>query len=261
MQFVAPYLTQLNGCRSHVIFLLLIFFLSACAEQKKTTTVEPEGRLPVLDSAGALTSGLAVGVLPKDWVATGPSDIVKKRVSVVVQDGVKALKIITGSETFSIVRRTRAMLLATPYLNWSWNLSTHGPGTHPIRLIIGFRGGLRGSAKPENPWNQKVFASFGENFPEFDRSLTVTWEDLALQRGTLFLPAPKDGKLMPRYIVRGGRENYGKWWPEFIDLGDLYNQVWPDDDMSRVQVTFVGVAASGGKAPTTGFLSEVILTR
>jgi hypothetical protein len=250
-----------NIHRTHVILLLLVLGLSACAEQKQTTTVEPEGRLPVLDTDGALTSGLAVGVLPKDWVATGPTGIVKKRVSVVVQDGVKALKIITGLEKFSIVRRTRAMLLATPYLNWSWNLSTHGPGTHPIRLIIGFRGGLQRSVKTKKTWNQKVFAGIGENLPEFDRSLTVTWEDSALQRGTLFLPAPKEGKLMPRYIVRGGRENYGKWWPEFIDLGDLYNQVWPDDDMSRVQVSFIGVAASGGKVPTTGYFSEVSLTR
>ena len=261
MQSSARLIPQVNVYRTPVILFLLLFCLGACAEQKQTTTVEPEGRLPVLETGGALTSGLAVGVLPKDWVATGPTGIVKKRVSVVVQDGVKALKIITGSEKFSIVRRTRAMLLATPYLNWSWNLSTHGPGTHPIRLIIGFRGGLRDGAKIEKTWRQKVFADIGEKLPEFDRSLSVTWEDSALQRGTLFLPAPKEGKLMPRYIVRGGRENYGKWWPEFIDLGDLYNQVWPDDDMSRVQVTFIGVAASGGQVPTTGFLSEVTLTR
>jgi hypothetical protein len=261
MQTPALLFIRTNTYRVRVVLFLMVLGLSACAEQKRTTTVEPEGRLPVLDTDGALTSGLAVGVLPKDWVAIGPTGIVKKRVSVVIQNGVKALKIISGAEKFSIVRRTRAMLLATPYLNWSWNLSTHGPGTHPIRLIIGFRGGLRHSNKTKQTWNQKVFAGFGENFPEFDRSLTVTWEDSALQRGTLFLPAPKEGKLLPRYIVRGGRENYGKWWPEFIDLGDLYNQVWPDDDMSLVQVTFIGVAASSGNVPTTGFLSEVTLTR
>lgn len=216
MQTLVLSIARFYRSLSHMRLLLLFFFLSACAAQKQTMTVEPEGRLPVLDTSNTLTSELAIGVLPRDWAAAGPSGIVKKRVSVVVQDGVKALKVITGPEKISIVLRTHAMLLATPYLNWSWNLSTHGPGTHPIRLIIGYKGGV----KTQKTWNQHVFKGFGSNFPEFDRSLSVTWEDSALQRETLFLPAPKDGKLMPRYIVRGGRKNYGKWWPEFIYLGD-----------------------------------------
>ena len=106
-----------------------------------------------------------------------------------------------------------------------------------------------------------MFESFKKNLPEFDRSISITWEDSALQRGNLSILELKNGKLVPRYIVRGGRENYGKWWPEFIDLGDLYNQIWPRDDMSLVQVSFIGIAASGSKVTTTGYLSKMTLTR
>ena len=150
MQIEIPRTLNHRRFTSHLPLLLLIGFLGACAEQKKTTTVQPEGNLPVLDTGGALSTGLAIGVLPQDWAVSGPAGIVKKRVSVVIQNGVKALKVETGLERFSIVRRTRAMLLATPYLNWSWNLSPHGPGTHPIRLIIGFRSG----AKIAKTWTQ-----------------------------------------------------------------------------------------------------------
>ena len=244
--------------RPFPILFLLLFGIIACTEQKQTITVEPEGRLPVLDTNDALASGLAVGILPNDWVSTASNEIIKERVSVIVQDGVKALKVITGPEKFSVVRRTQAMLLATPYLNWSWNLSPHGPGTHPIRLIVGFRSGAK---EIEKSWKEYVLENFKKNLPGFDRSISITWEDSALQRGTLSILELKNGKLIPRYIVRGGRENYGKWWPEFIDLGDLYNQIWPRDDMSLVQVSFIGIAASGAKVPATGYLSEMTLTR
>jgi hypothetical protein len=237
---------------------LLLFGIIACAEQKKITTAEPDGRLPILDRNGELASGLAIGILPNDWVSSTSNEIIKERLSIIVQDGVKALKLITGPEKTFVVRRTDAMLLATPYLNWSWNLSPHGPGIHPIRLIIGFRSGTK---EIERSWKQYVFGNFETNPPKFDRSIFITWADSALQRGTLSISKLKNGKLVPQYIVRGGRENYGKWWPEFIDLSDLYNQTWPRDNMSLVQVSFIGIAASGSKVLTTGYLSEMTLAR
>ncbi len=202
-----------------------------------------------------LASPLAVGILPNDWISTSSNKIIKDRVSVIIQDGVTAFNVITGPEKFSVVRRTQAMLLATPYLNWSWDLSPFGPFTHPIRLIVGFQSGAK---EIEISWKQYLFGGFVKNLPEFDRSISITWKDSALQRGTISILAI-NGELLPQYSIRGGQENYRKWWPEIIGLGVLYNQIWPRGNMGLVQVSFIGIAPSAAKVLTTGYLSEMTL--
>ena len=38
-----------------------------------------------------------------------------------------------------------------------------------------------------------------------------------------------DGRAVARYVVRGGRENLGRWWQESVDLSALYARAWPGD--------------------------------
>ena len=79
-------------------------------------------------------------------------------------------------------------------------------------------------------------------------------------RGSFDLPAPAVHRA-PVYLVRGGRENTGKWWQEAVDLGDLYRRLWPDGDHDRVHVVFIGIAAAAAIRPNGGSFSGIRLSR
>jgi len=230
---------------------LPVFLLAGCDAPHWAVAPEPEGRLNVLTSI----SGIESGILPNDWVMEGPGDVARQNLSVVEKGGVLSLKVTTARNSFVVVRRTQALLLATPYLTWAWNMDRYGAGTHPVRLVIGFKGGT-----PEDKgWGGKALTWFGSRLPPHDRAIAITWEDSALQRGTLTYP--KGSATVPHYMVRGGREKTGKWWTEYVDLSRLYSQVWPDDNAADAQVVFIGVASAASKKPTTGHVSKIVLTR
>jgi len=221
-----------------------------CAVER--TSVEPEGRLEVI--APLIANSLRI--LPADWAVEGPGDIAGERLSVTELGGVPALRITNGEDSFAIVRRIQAMLLATPYLNWAWNMGTYGGGLHPVRLVVGFHGGN----PEEGSWGSQPFAWLGTSLPPHDRSLAIVWGDSALMRGALALP---DGErpAVPLYTARGGRENTGQWWLEDADLSALYARAWPGDEMERVQVVFIGIAATAGNPQAAAHISEVVLSR
>lgn len=150
------------------------------------------------------------------------------------------------------VRQVNAMMLATSFLSWSWNLSNHGAGIHPIRLVVGFYGGAPADTETGGQ---------GNNIPPHDRALTLVWGDTALRRGALSLP-PADRPLeVPVYTLRGGRENTRKWWFETVDLSELYAKAWPKDDFRHVRITFVGLAAAPTQTVVRGRISGISLTR
>jgi len=245
----------LRGLRLAAVFILLAGITSGCTRSQ--ATVEPEGRLDVFNP-DALTGTF----LPKDWAVEGP-DVEGSYLTLVTKDGTPALKIVNGEKSFVAVRRTQAMLLASPFLTWAWNMDPVPGGVHPSRLVIGFHGGNEKSGS----WGGQPLTWLGSPLPPHDRALAIIWGESALRRGTLVMPErdPKTGKVKsgpaPRYIARGGRENGGRWWLEYLDLGGLYKRLWPEDDMGRVRIMFIGVAATGGKPPVAAHISKVVISR
>ena len=236
-----------------VVIVGLLAGLTGCAVEH-ASSVTPEGLLTVLGPF----PGFSPSDLPGDWTLESNGDITEKQLGVITRDGLPALRISNGKAPFIIVRRTKAMVLTTPYLSWSWNIqSPSAPGFHPVRIIVGFHGG--------NPtgrsWGGQVFKFFGNPLPPHDRALSLTWGESALQRGTMDLSQRETPGAAPRYTVRGGRENADTWWLETVDLADLYAKAWPDDDISHTHITFIGIAAAGGRPPAPAYVSGILLSR
>ena len=232
---------------------------SGCAAPR--AIIGPLGKLQVLDPA-AMSS---LESLRDGWVIEGSGDIARDHLSVVYMENVSALRVVNSIEGFFIVRRTQAMLLATPFLNWAWNMEAPPTGVHPVRLVIGFHS----SKTTGGGWrNLSFFRLFGSmpngwqwsTLPRHDRLLAIVWGESALQRGKLSRPSG-NRQDAPRYTARGGRENAGKWWEEAVDLSRLYASVWPEDDLSRVRVMFIGIAAADGYPPAAAHVSKIMLTR
>lgn len=223
---------------------------SGCAAPR--AIIGSVGQLHVLDPA-AISS---LQSLPDDWVIVGSGDIAWDHLSIVDIENVPALRVVNGMEGFFFVRRTQAMLLATPFLNWAWNMEAPPTGVHPVRLVIG----LHSSKTTDGGWKNLSFFRPWPTLPRHDRLLAIIWGESALQRGKLSHPSG-DRQDVPRYTARGGRENAGKWWEEAVDLSRLYASVWPEDDLSRVRVMFIGIAAAEGYPPAAAHVSKIMLTR
>jgi hypothetical protein len=197
---------------------------------------DPRGTIEVLGPV----PGFSPDHPPADWLVEGNTH---GRLEVGSLDGVPALNIRAGAGPFLLARRTRAVLLASPYLSWAWNMEPQTLGLHPVALIVGFRGGNR----KDGGWKRNHPASLAAALPSHDRALVLTWADSALQRGSLLPETPLAFAGMtpaPRYVVRGGRENGEMWWLDTVDLSALYVDAWPEDDIGRVQIVFVAIAAT-----------------
>ena len=237
-----------------LIVMVLVVFAAGCTAPR--AVVEPEGRLDVFNPATA-----AQAFLPRDWVVdgvggVGSPDVTGAYISTAIKDGTAALKIVNGEKGFVAVRRTQAMLLTSPFLTWAWYMETPPDGAPAARLVIGFQGGNEKSQS----WGSRTFSWLGSPLPSHDRALAIVWGLSALQRGVL-VESAKEKKKWPRYIARGGRENGGKWWLEYLDLAELYRRLWPGDDLSRVGIAFIGVAATGGKPPGVAYISKIVISR
>lgn len=219
-----------------------------CSVERAAVT--PEGLLQVL---GPL-AGFSPTRLSHDWVVESAGKITERQLRAVTKDGRSALRVSNARKPFIIVRRTKAMLLSTPYLSWSWNIEPPAPaGFHPVRIVVGFHGGDPAGGS----WGGRALTWLGSRLPAYDRAIALTWGRSALQRGTLELSPG----VAPGYTVRGGRENAGRWWSEDVDLADLYARAWPGDDASRVQIAFIGIAAAAGQRPATAYISAIRLSK
>lgn len=226
--------------------------LSACAVPQ--ASVAPEGLLQVLGPF----PGFSPVELPGDWAIEKQGSLDESQLQVVNKQGIPSLRVTNGADSFVVVRRTRAMMLATPFLSWSWNIEPpSAPGYHPVRLVVGFYGG-----DPESPSRgSQPLRWLGSALPAHDRALSMIWGESALQRGTLSPPVEAEARAAPRYSVRGGRENAGSWWLETVDLSALYQRSWPKDDAVEVQIVFIGIAAAGERPPAPANIAGIILSR
>ncbi|TCS62146.1 DUF3047 domain-containing protein [Varunaivibrio sulfuroxidans] len=241
------------------VVVLFFSILAACAAPRAPVT--PEGRLDVL----APDPGFFSRAAPGDWVVEGMHDgkgggsKSGGTWSLSSLDGVPAIKVVNGRAPSVAVRRTQALVLATPFLSWSWNVGPYRGALHPLRLIVGFDGGAPDTGKG---WDNGLFHAFVSKLPSHDREISFVWGRSALERGKLFAP-PSHGRKTPApyYVVRGGRENTSQWWLETVDLSDLYSRVWPGDDIEKARIVFIGLAAEGGRPPSSAYFSGIRLSR
>lgn len=226
--------------------------LAACAESPATGTL-PSGSMDVLGPIPAFEAS----ALPRDWVIDGA--VGRGQLTVVDRDGIPALMVVNGSRPFAAVKPIRSYLLATPYLSWAWNMETPATGTHPVRLVIGFSGG---NGQQRDAAAAAPAPSASRPLPVHDREIAIIWGDSALQRGAIDTPdAAKQPQSPALYTARGGRENAGTWWLETVDLSDIYRRSWPADDAADVRITFIGVAALGGRPRSPAYVSGIRLSR
>jgi len=241
------------------VFYLTIFLASVAGCSNTRTSRQPDKSVPSPEGhLMVMQTGLRFNLdaPPKDWfvATTEPgqkTNTAFSPLSSVTIGGIKALEIRTGPAHSIAIRKVDAMLMATPYLSWSWNLSDHGLGIHPVRLVIGFRGG--------SP--VETAALLGGGLPLHDRALTLVWGDTALRRGTLTAPPLDHPHEAAVYTVRGGRENTRKWLNDTVDLSDLYRQAWPHDTRRGVHITFIGIAAAPKMPAVRGRVANITLSR
>ncbi len=232
--------------RALVVFAALA--LVGCAVPH--AEVNPEGSLDVF-SAASIAPGAR---LPDDWILedeNGDSAPVRDRVQLRSDGRSAALTLRTGTKRFMLVRRTRASLLASPYIGWAWRMNADDARETDIRLVVGFQGGNPQSRSPD------PLGRLGTRIPTFDRALAVVWGRSALERGNLVTTSGT----IPEYIARGGPEHENTWWSDNIDLAQLYRTAWPDDRLERVQITFVGFAVADGPAGAEASFGDIVLYR
>lgn len=166
-------------------------------------------------------------------------------------DGLRALRVTGGDESYAVLRPIDAVLLATPYLGWSWNVSEHAGRFHPARLVVGF-------ASPSGTGTSKTWADPRlRGFPSPNRGFMLVWADSALSRGGL---TGTDRVFdLPGYTVRGGPENIDRWKHETVDLAGIYRRIWPNEDMSGVRIVSIGLAVEGGRPLSSAMFSGIRL--
>ena len=234
------------------ITVVLSLILSGCSV--KEAYITPEGLLSVLDPS----SNFSTENLPKDWIIKNNGTLNKNQLQIVIKNGKRSLKVTSAKDAFIIVRRTNAMMLATPFLSWSWLIEQPlSSGNHPPCIFIGFYGGDPKSRKFSN----KTFKWLGNSLPRHDRTISLTWGKSALQRGSLITQRRDGTNLVPSYTVRGGRENTGSWWLETVDVSSLYQQIWPKDNKANARIVFIGIAAISERFPATAQFSGIKLSR
>ena len=217
----------------HWVLLALPVLLTGCAVQR--AEISPEGRLEIF-GAGTLRDG---NKLSRDWVIEGDGDVdkFKRQISLERGKGASAGKanliLKSGMKSFLLVRRTKARLLATPFITWSWHMTAERRAAGAIRLVVGFHGG---DPKSQS-WGAQPFVWFGSRLPPHDRVIAIQWGERALERGNLYT-----GHKVPHYIARGGPRQLGRWWPENLDLADIYRKVWPKDNIEDTKIMFIGFA-------------------
>ena len=215
---------------------------------------DPSGRTVVLPPLSPLSANPLTGgwIIQTPGFTTGSGE----RLAVAETRGRWGLKLLGGPAPLLAAKPTNGVLPISPYLSWSWAMEWQGAGIHPVRIVVGFHGG----APDGGGWSGQAFAWLGSALPPHDRRLEVTWGESALERGNLVLPQ-EDGKDVPRYTVRGGRERAGIWFDETVDLLDLYTRAWPGDDASRARVVFIGIAAAASRLPVAGTVADIVLFR
>ncbi len=220
---------------AHLLITLLL--LASCTVPR--ADISPEGYLEVFGPATTISKTS----LPAEWFVDGmaEAEFLNSRLNLVNIDGSPALNLSPATRGYVFAKRTKASLLATPFLSWSWNFPAFQGEEHPVRLLFGFYGGNPKSGS----WGSQPLVFLGKKAPPYDRAISIIWHRNALLRGTL-----NTNSKLPKYIARGGLENTDKWQTENINLAALYRRIWPKDEHLKVQIMFAGFAATGGTSTT-----------
>lgn len=231
---------------SGALAVLLGTAVSGCALSQ--AEVGPEGTLEVFSRSSLGPAH----VLPADWVieADGNGNA-RRNIAIETASGAATLTLRTGAPRFVMARRTKATLLASPYMGWSWRMTAQAGAVPDIRMIIGFHGG-----NPESrSWGSEPLARLGTRLPPFDRAISILWGQSALERGSF-----STATAIPEYIARGGSEHFEKWWTDNLDLADLYRKAWPNDRIERTRIMFMGFAV-GPEAGAEAQFGDIVLYR
>lgn len=219
--------------RISVLTLLIVGFLSACAPPRSASPLG--GTLDVLGPNQAFVAAISNDDIPIDWVLSGNPSASALRISTL--DRIPALNINAEKQSFALVRRVNASMLATPYLSWGWHVAPPKSGPHPVRIIVGL---INRDAESRRPWWQIG----GRDEDIVDRVITIIWNDNALGRGNIMkLKTAKGRPEAAEYIARGGPEQGGRWWVDTVDLSLIHRQIWQHDDPAKIDIKYIGVAA------------------
>lgn len=230
--------------RAGMCFVVLAIALGGCVLPQ--AEVGPEGTLEIF----SLSSLGRDGRLPADWVIESDSDGNPRRnIGVETASNGVTLAVKASGQRYILARRTKATLLASPYIGWSWRMTAPANTAPDIRLIVGFHGG-----NPESR-SSEPGARLGTSLPPFDRAIAVLWGQSALERGSF-----STASAIPEYVARGGHEHLEKWWTDNLDLADLYRKAWPNDRLERARIVFVGFAVGTGADGEAQF-GDIVLYR
>ncbi len=230
------------------LFVPMIFILAGCATQPVVSAIGPGGMLEVFTPDARFAKSIDSG----HWSVL--EDPAPGALIITTHGGLPALKIEPLFDAFVIARPLDANLLATPYLEWSWNMSEHAPPYHDVTLLVGF---AAPPGAPEQPWSSAIPQINGA--PQASRALQLGWTYSALARG--YLDTTGEHTPLPLYAVRGGTENTARWWRESIDLAALYTQLWPMENPANVKIAYIAITAHGARDATVGYLSTITLFR
>jgi len=246
---------NINFIKPITLLALTAVFMSAACSNIKTKSITPEGRLDVLGPSPQFDKDEQ----SSDWVMVGKSAANNIKTNPIA--GIPGIGLTSADDALLAVRRVEAMVLATPYLSWAWNMTDHGDGLHPVRIIIGFK--KLGEETNDNFFSLARIGLRASDLPQHSRALSIVWGDSALGRGSLRMAPPtEDGEVhAPLYMVRGGRENTNKWWMETVDLSDIYQKAWPGESQRDVAISFIGIAASPERPGHRGRISGIVLSR
>lgn len=230
-----------------------VFLTSACGDTK-TKSITPEGRLDVLGPTPQFNNNER----SSDWVLIGKS--AANNITTNPITGIPGIGITSANDALLAVRRVNAMVLATPYLSWAWNMTDHGDGLHPVRIIVGFK--KLGEKDDDSFFSLSKIGLRSSDLPPHSRALSIVWGDSALGRGSMRMAVSKDGDVAaPLYMPRGGRENANKWWMETVDLSELFKKSWPNESQRDVAISFIGIAASPHRPGHRGRISGIVLSK
>lgn len=228
--------------------------LGACA--LPSAQVDLTGKINLFEPV----PGFSLADLPDDWIAVG-ADPKGHAVIRPAVDG-PSIRVLGGPAPYALLRRIDASLLATPFLSWSWRVEATGGAVHPARITIGLRDTLESAGR----WRPPVGLGAGRGLPGFDRTMTLVWGDSALMRGSMGhitsdSAATRNQPASARYVVRGGRENSGRWWRETVDLSDIHAQAWPDLSRDESRLVFIGVTVTADPAAVSADFAGIRLSR
>jgi len=231
------------------LFITVLFLgLSGCANPIIVSEVQPDGSLEIMGPSPHFAETFESG----HWIKSG--EINPGMLIVTEQLAQRALLIPAGNQTFTILRPVDANLLSTPYLGWSW-LVEHRDGEYQdVSVLIGFH------APPDAP-EIASFASLPDaaDATPANRAIEIRWATSALRRGDLSFPDTENG--LPVYVIRGGRENIGRWWQENADLSALYARLWPGEEIARTRIVFVAINVGPNRKNSPTYIAKLRLFR